>query len=166
MCEAIGPRGNGPLSHADQPHTAEITGRVGLVDLLRPNESSNLQELLVYMPIQTNRTYLSLRAVTLSGSCGPLCSSPTTTGIIMFGLICRISCPFSGREKSNCLMSVAKNVRISMTLVRNKISRSARLLYQHPTAKQRLDTHVNLHAMQLLRPPEKVRLHQESQLTG
>ena len=96
--------------------------------------------------------------VTLSGICGPLCSSPTTTGMIVPDPTFRTSCPFSGMEKSNCLTSVAKNVCSSMTLfAANCQSISSSILFE--IWPQRGETHANRHPMQPLGPPEKVALN-------
>jgi len=97
----------------------------------------------------------------MSDNCGPLCSSPTTTGTINPRLNVLISCPLSGREKSNCLTSVTKNVCISMTLFGNEWSISFYSLFFDPKARS-LGTHANLHPMQLLGPPEKVALYQRT----
>jgi len=104
--------------------------------------------------------YSFLMAVTLSGNCGPLCSSPTTIGKTDVCLGILISCPLSGREKSNCLTSVTSTVCISMTLFAEKQSISISVLICFRLAvKQSPGTHANRHPMQLLGPPENVALY-------
>jgi len=102
-----------------------------------------------------------MRAVILSGNCGPLCSSPTTTGKAADGFNILISGSLSGREKSYCLMSVTKNVCISTTLLVEEKRRSALVRFGF-TVKPDLGTHTNRHPMQPLGLPEKVALYQTS----
>ena len=102
--------------------------------------------------------YSFLMAVTLSGNCGPLCSSPTTIGKTDVCLGILISCPLSGREKSNCLTSVTSTVCISMTLFAES-SRSV-LIRVCLAVKPSPTTYANRHPMQPLGPPEKVALYQ------
>jgi len=106
--------------------------------------------------------YLLLRAVTMSGNCGPLCSSPTTTVANIPRLDVLISCPLSGREKSNCLTSVTKNVCISMTLLAGNEWSISFLFAFVRSQKRSLVTYANLHPMQPLGPPEKVVLYQRT----
>ena len=54
--------------------------------------------------------------MTLSGNRAPLCSSPSTTGMIVTGLRIPIFGASSERAKSNCLTRVAKNVCSSKIL--------------------------------------------------
>ena len=78
----------------------------------------NLYPMQFFEPPEKVIDYSFLRAVTLSGVCGPLCSSPNTTGqITPAGLIALIFRPLSGREKSNCLMSATKIVCIPRRLL-------------------------------------------------
>ena len=61
--------------------------------------------------------HLSFSGVTLRGSCGPLFSSPSTTGMSTPGLHLLTPGAPSGRANSKFLMSVTKNICISMTLL-------------------------------------------------
>lgn len=92
--------------------------------------------------------------VTLSGIWAPLSSSPTTIGTVDPGRSFLTSCPLFGREKSNCLISVTRNVCISRSLsVTDKPS-------VNPfTSDSETNTHANLHPMQFLGPPENVALY-------
>ena len=92
--------------------------------------------------------YSFMRAVTLSGNWGPLCSSPATTGKINPDFNVLISCPVSGRENSNCRMSVTKNACISATLL-TESSRSIRNRLRL-TVESSLETHARRHPIQAL----------------
>ena len=96
----------------------------------------------------------------MSGIWGPLCSSPITTGeITPAGRIARICCPLSGGEKSNCLTSATKNVCISRILLAAGSQLISSSFLFGMTVKKTVETHANLHPMQLLAPPEKLRLY-------
>ena len=104
-----------------------------------------------------------MRAVILSGNCGPLSSSPATAGTANPVLSAVISCPLSGREKLYLLMRVTNNVCISMTLLVEK----EWLISSHPfpfDRKASLGTHANRHPAQLLGPPEKVALYRRTSI--
>ena len=132
---------------------------------------ASLHEFLTYtlnsiQPPQTIATpYLSSRAVTLSGICGPLCSSPTTIGVTTPNLAFSTSCPFVPGEKSNCLTSVTKNACSSITLLVEK-NQSVSSFISILQLTQRSGTYANRHPMQLLLPPENVALNQSASAYG
>ena len=106
----------------------------------------------------TTTPYSFLRRVTLRGNCGPLCSSPATARKTIVRLNFLISRPSSGRENLNCLMSVTKNVCISMTLSagKNQAISFDSFLFDR---RAKHGAYTNLHPMQPLGPPEKVELY-------
>ena len=109
--------------------------------------------------------YSFLRMVTLSGICGPLCSSPATAGTNAPDPNFRTSCPLSGREKSNCLTSVTKKVWSSTRLLTaDNQSVSHSLLFD--ILPPRGETYANRHPIQPLGPPEKVALNQRTSAHG
>ena len=109
--------------------------------------------------------YSFLRMVTLSGICGPLCSSPATTGTNAPDPNFRTSRPLSGGEKSNCPTSVTKNVcNSTRLLIADNQSVSHPLPYD--ILPQRGETYANRHPIQPLGPPEKVALNQRTSAHG
>lgn len=119
-----------------------ITGKVN---------TSDIRELIICLSQVS--PYSFFRAVTLSHNCGPFSSSPATTVTMLpKGLIFLTFRPSFGREKSNCLTIVTKNVCSSITLIDWSVTS---LLH----SEKKLDSHANLHPMQPLWPPEKVALY-------
>ena len=114
-CRKLLPRVSG---QDREKHMARVGGE--FESFCQDTTVSRLREPLAHTRIKTTKItttpYSPLRAVTLSGSCGPSCSSPTTTAVSIDGLMLFTSCPLSGRDKSNCLMIVTKNVCNSTTL--------------------------------------------------